>query len=84
MAPYLNFAKTLNNLLVGNEVEQKNRIKALLAALGLSSKTVSQDHNIQPDAVSKVISGERNTHKVRVAIASTIGLPVDEVFWKNL
>jgi len=80
MTHRLSFTKALNEILVSNEVPQKNRIKAILAALGLSSKNVAKDHNIQPDTVSRVISGDRNTQKVQVAISQTIGLPVEEVF----
>lgn len=55
-------------------------IKAHLAEAGWSLAEIADELGVSPSAVSRVISGERQSRRIAKAVARAIGKPVSEIW----
>ena len=60
--------------------DTKKRIKIQMIQNGVTIIEIASAIGVTPSAVHQVITGLRNTPRIRAAIAQAIGLPVSEIW----
>lgn len=59
-----------------------NKIRAKLVALGISNKSIAEELEVSPQAISRVIKLQSTSARIRLAIADKLNTTPDKL-WRN-
>lgn len=62
------------------DTNYSRNIKAFLVLAGVTQSEIARSLDISVGSVNDVITGRRNTHRIRLAIATAIGKPVKKIW----
>jgi len=65
------------------DLSGENRVKALLALNGIKQKSIADKLGVEPQTVSQIVLGKKNSARIRSAIAKVLNMKVEELWPSN-